>query len=144
MVGRWRGPLAGVATILVVTVPVMAAAEDWQGVPLIDHPGAWWLLPAAIAVAAFVTGGAVAARGRRPAVRALLYGLAAGLPAVAVLLVGAAVRRALYNPTLPAGVVAYWVEASAVALAAALVGAAGASLIARRAGASARRSRLPS
>ncbi|MGH9093317.1 MAG: hypothetical protein ACRDZR_18345, partial [Acidimicrobiales bacterium] len=61
---RWRGPLAGVATILVVTVPAMVLAEDWGGTPLIDRPGAWWLLPAALSVAAFAAGGAVAARGR--------------------------------------------------------------------------------
>lgn len=144
MVGRWRGPLAGTATILVVTVPVMVVAEDWQGVPLIDHPGAWWLLPAAIAVAAFVAGGAVAARGRSPLGRALLCGLAAGLSSAVVLLGGDVVRRVLYNPTLPAGVVAYWAEASAVALVAALGGAAGAALVARRAGASAPRAGLPS
>jgi hypothetical protein len=144
MVGRWRGPLAGTATILVVTVPVMVMAEDWQGVPLIDHPGAWWLLPAAVAVAAFVAGGAVAARGRSPVGRALLSGLVAGLSSVAVLLAGDVVRRILYNPTLPAGVVAYWVEASAVALGAALAGATGAALAARRAGTSARRAGLRS
>lgn len=41
MVSRWRGPMAGSVTIVPVTiVSVTVAAEDWQGVPLIDHPGA--------------------------------------------------------------------------------------------------------
>lgn len=128
----WRGPLAGAATILVVAVPVMVLAEDWQGVPLIDQAGAWWLLPAAASVAAFVAGGAVAARGRRSLGGALMAGATAAVPAVVVLLAGDAVRRAIYNPTLPAGVVTYLVEATAVALAAALAGAAGAAAVSRR------------
>jgi hypothetical protein len=61
-----------------------------------------------------------------------MAGATAAVPAVVVLLAGDAVRRAIYNPTLPAGVVAYLVEATAVAFAAALAGAAAAAVVARR------------
>jgi hypothetical protein len=140
---RWRGPLAGTATILVISVPVMVFAEDWRGVPLIDQAGAWWLLPAAASVAAFGAGGAVAARGRPSLGRALVGGLAAAVPAVAVLLAGDAARRAIYNPTLPAGVVTYLAAAAVVALAAALLGAAGARVASSRHPAPTRLARPP-
>lgn len=137
-VARWRGPLAGLATVLVVTVPTMVLAEVWQGKPLIDHPSRWWLLPAAIAVVAFAAGGAVGARGRASTGRALVAGLAVAVPAVLVLLAGDAVRRAVYNPTLPAAVVGYLVEASAVALAASSIGAVASAAAARQAPAGSR------
>lgn len=124
--------MAGTVTTLVVAVPAMVVAETWRGTPLIDQAGAWWLVPAAVSVAAFAAGGAVAARGRRSPGRALAGALGAAVPALVVLLAGDAVRRALFNPTLPAAVVAYLVEAVAVALAAALLGAAGATVACRR------------
>lgn len=133
---RWRGPLAGLLTILVVGVPVMAVAEDWRGHPMIDDAGAWWLVPAAVAVAAFFTGGAIAVR--RPGagagawsgpgravrrIRSLTTGMAVGLAAATVLVAADGVRRILFDPTLPAGVVDYWLEASAVAVVASALGA---------------------
>ncbi len=120
---RWAGPLAGLATVLAVAVPTMVVAEDWRGRPLIDQGGAWWLLPAAAAVAAFFTGGVVAARGRAGRGRALAAGGLVAVTAVAVLLAGDVVRRLLFNPTLPSGVVRYWLEGVAVAVAATLLGA---------------------
>lgn len=95
---------------------------------MIDDAGMWWLLPAAVVAAAFVAGGAVSVR-RPLRGRALMQratGAAAGAlvaGAAAAVLVGAdGVRRLLFNPTLPGGVVHYWLEAAAVAIVAGALG----------------------
>lgn len=137
---RWRGPLAGLVTILAVAVPAMVVAEDWHGHPMIDDPGSLWLVPGAIALAAFFAGGAVAARapgagskaadgayGRAGAVGGLL-----GAGAAAILVAADGVRRALVNPTLPTGVVGYWLEAAAAAIVVAALGAVVANAAGRR------------
>lgn len=129
--GRWRGPVAGLVTILVVAVPTMVVAEDWHGHPMIDEAGAWWLIPATVAVGGFFMGGAVSAR--RPAgekrltvrarVLAAVVGALLGAAGAAVLVAADGMRRLLLNPTLPTGVVDYWLEAAAVAVVVAALGA---------------------
>ncbi len=109
-------------TTLVLAIPTMIVAEDWRGRPLIDDKGAWWLLPGALAAAAFFIGGMVSARGRRTTSGSLAAALTMALPTVAVLLLADGARRALMKPPLPAGVVDLWIEASVVAVAIALVG----------------------
>lgn len=132
--------MAGLVTILAVAVPAMVLAEDWHGHPMIDDPGAWWLVPGAVALGAFFIGGAVSARmpGGRPGGLAWAYGRAAavggllGAVAAAVLVGADGVRRALVNPTLPTGVIDYWIEAAAVAIVVAAIGALVATAAGRR------------
>lgn len=119
----WRDGGIGLAFTMVVAVPTLVVAEDWHGRPLIDQGGLGWLVPALVVAAAFATGGAIAGRGRRlgPATAA---GLTVGVLGVLVLIAADGVRRMLMNPTLPMGVVAYWLEGAAVSVVLATVGAA--------------------
>jgi hypothetical protein len=110
----------------------MVLAEDWGGRPLIDESGAWWLVPAVIALTGFFAGGMVAARGRTVG-RGLVAGLIMAVPAVVLLVVADVVRRWLDNPTLPTGVVDLWVKASVAAVVSATLGALAGGLISWRA-----------
>jgi uncharacterized membrane protein (UPF0136 family) len=110
----------------------MAVAEDWRGRPLIDEGGAWWLVPASIAVAGFFVGGVVAARGRRTAGGAAAAGLAVAAVATAVLVAADGLRRLLLNPTLPVGVVYLWMDAAAVAFVVTMVGTLSTALLSAR------------
>jgi hypothetical protein len=134
---RWRGPLAGLVTILAIAVPTMIVAEDWGGHPMIDDAGSWWMVPAVLAVGAFFVGGAVSVRRldhlrlHWRALRAAGVGIAVGAVAAGILVAADGVRRLLVNPTLPPGVVHYWVEAVVVAVVACLAGAVAAVVSAR-------------
>jgi len=123
LLDRWSGPLAGAGTTLVVAIPAMVIAEDWNGRPMIDEGGAWWLIPAAFALLGFFAGGVVAARGRRNTARALAAGLVVGVAATVVLVAADGMRRVLVNPTLSAGVVYLWLEAAAAAIGVTMLGA---------------------
>ncbi len=120
---RW-GAGAGLVLTLVVAVPTLALAEDWHGRPLIDQGGLTWLVPAFVVALAFFAGGALAGRHGGSLGRALAEGLWMAVPAVLVLLAADAVRRLVMNPTLPGGVVAYWVEGAAASVLFALAGSA--------------------
>ncbi|MDA8062845.1 MAG: hypothetical protein M0T80_10555 [Actinomycetota bacterium] len=136
------GLLRGLLVTLVVAVPSMVVAEEWHGRPMIDQPGLWWLLPGAVAVAGFFAGGALAARptssGERPTssgracATSAFAGARVGALAAVLLVAADGARRALLDPTLPAGVVAYWVEAAAAAVVASVSGAVVAELSRRR------------
>lgn len=133
--GRRRAPVTppnfrdlflGLGVTLLVAVPTLVVAEDWHGRPLIDQPGLGWVIPTVITALAFVAGGAVAGR-RQPRLRAAVgCGFAMGLLTVLLLLAADVTRRALQNPTLPMGVVRYWIEAAVGSTMLALVGAIGA------------------
>jgi hypothetical protein len=79
---------------LVVSVPVLLWEEMWRGQPMIDQPGALWLLPTAITVAAFFIGGSIAGRHRRRRTGALVQAIALAVP-VSLLLIIADVGRRL-------------------------------------------------
>ncbi|MGH9089108.1 MAG: hypothetical protein ACRDYZ_13530 [Acidimicrobiales bacterium] len=113
----------GLLLTLVVAVPTLVLAEDWHGRPLIDQGGYGWLAPAAVVALAFVAGGVLTGRRSADAGRAVGRGLAVGVLAVAILLAGDVVRRVLMNPTLPMGVVDYWIEAAAASVSLAVAGA---------------------
>lgn len=114
----------GILLTLVIAVPTLVAAEDWHGRPLIDQGGYGWLVPAFVTALAFAAGGAVAGRHAGRAPRALGHGLVVGAVAVLALLAADVVRRLIMNPTLPMGVVYYWLDGAAVALFLSLAGAA--------------------
>ena len=119
-----RDLFTGLALTLVVAIPTLVVAEDWHGRPLIDQPGLGWLIPTVVAALAFVAGGGVTGR-RQPRLRdalgsAFLMGLLGGL----LLLAADGGRRILVNPTLPMGVVWYWLEAAAGSTVLAMLGAA--------------------
>lgn len=120
---RRAGALTGLLLTLGVSVPTLAVAEDWHGRPLIDQGGLGWLVPAVVVALAFVGGGALAGRQGSGPWRSLAEGLWVGVPAVVVLLAADAVRRLIFNPTLPDGVLAYWAEAAAAALFFSVLGA---------------------
>ncbi|MGH9081941.1 MAG: hypothetical protein ACRDY3_09550 [Acidimicrobiales bacterium] len=126
--GRPPSPLsgicAGLALTMVVSVPTLVIAEDWHGHPLIDQGGLGWMVPGAVVALAFLAGGALAGRAGRRAAGALTRGIGVGALAVLLLLAADIARRLLMNPTLPAGVVAYWMDGAAAALFMALVGSA--------------------
>ncbi|MHB1584400.1 MAG: hypothetical protein ACYCU7_03745 [Acidimicrobiales bacterium] len=124
------GAGAGLVLTLVVAVPTLAFAEDWHGKPLIDQGGLTWLVPAVIVALAFAVGGAVAGRHGVSPGRALVEGLWVGVPGVLALLAADAVRRLVVNPTLPNGVIAYWLEGAAAAIFFALAGAVAGRLLA--------------
>lgn len=124
------GAGAGLVLTLVVAVPTLAFAEDWHGKPLIDQGGLAWLVPAVIVALAFAVGGAVAGRHGVSPGRALVEGLWVGVPGVVALLAADAVRRLVVNPTLPNGVIAYWLEGAAAAIFFALAGAVAGRLLA--------------
>ena len=133
--GRPTAPLAppdfrdlflGLGVTLLVAVPTLVAGEDWHGRPLIDQPGLAWVVPMVVTALAFVAGGAVAGR-RQPRLRAAVgCGFAMGILAVLLLLAADVTRRVLLDPTLPMGVVRYWIEASAGSTVLAMLGATGA------------------
>lgn len=122
----FRDLFLGLGTTLLVAVPTLVVAEDWHGRPLIDQPGLAWVVPTVITAFAFVAGGAVAGR-RQPRLRAAVgCGFAMGLLTVLVLLAADVTRRVLQNPTLPMGVVRYWIEAAVGSTVLAMLGATGA------------------
>lgn len=126
------GAGTGLVLTLVVAVPTLAFAEDWHGRPLIDQGGFGWLVPAVIVALAFAAGGAVAGRHGLSFVGALGEGLWVGVPGVLALLGADAVRRLVMNPTLPNGVIAYWLEGAAAAIFFTLAGAVAGRLVAGR------------
>jgi len=95
---HWRRPELGWVDIgisallmLAVAVPTMAVEETWHGRPMIDQGTPLALVAACLVAAAFLAGGAVAGY-RRPSAAAV-HAVAAGGLTVAMLLVGAVIRR---------------------------------------------------
>lgn len=94
--------------MLVVAVPTLTIEEDWHGRPMIDQPTHLWLVAALLVTGAFLVGGAFAGY-RRPHV-AVVHATTATAVSVAVLLLGAVVRRYwVAHETLPHAVVRLWV-----------------------------------
>jgi len=137
----WKRLCGASGLVLVVAAPALVVAETWRGRPLIDQPGYWWLVPAAVVLGGFLLGGVVAGRceaardvainGRRSAhpdrwgVRGAGLGAAVGSIGVLLLVVADVLRRTVVvgEPvTLP--VVGLWLLGAAAAVAVAAAGGA--------------------
>ena len=125
----------GLAFTLVVAVPTLVVAEDWHGRPMIDQGGFGWLVPAVFVAVAFAIGGAIAGRRWRRLGSATGAGLVVGTLGGLILIAADGARRMLMNPTLPMGVVDYWLEGAAVSVVLAVVGAVVADRLGARAAA---------
>ena len=124
--GGWRAERdagLGLAFTLAVAVPTLVVAEDWHGRPLIDQGGLGWLVPGVLVASAFAVGGAIAGRRWARLGSATGAGLVVGALGVLLLIAADGARRMLVNPTLPMGVVDYWLEGAAASLFLAVVGA---------------------
>lgn len=99
--------------ILAISVPTLAVEENWHGRPLIDQPGAFWVIPTVIVLAAFFAGGAFA---RRSA-------LTAGALAAVALDLADIVRRAeVTHQATPAAIWGLWALASVVSVLTSVLG----------------------
>lgn len=135
----WKRLSGATGLVLVVAAPTLVVAETWRGRPLIDQPGHWWLVPAAVVLGGFVAGGMVAGRceaardptvgGRRSGVPHRRGARGAGLGAfvgsigVLALVVADVLRRTVVvGEPVTAPVVGLWLWGAAAAVAAAAGG----------------------
>ncbi|MGH9043951.1 MAG: hypothetical protein ACRDVP_03785 [Acidimicrobiales bacterium] len=123
---RMAGPGAlvqGLIAILVIAAPTLAVEEDWHGRPMIDQSGHLWVVPTIIVAAAFCIGGAIGSRKARGLGVSLLHGVVVGIIS-AGLLVGADVaRRAIVHESFSPGVNRLWLQAAALSIVVAALGA---------------------
>ena len=123
----WADTGMSALLMLVISVPTMAVEEDWHGRPMIDEPTHLWIIATCLVAAAFLVGGVVAGY-RRPSA-APEHATAAASLAVAVLLVGAILRRLwLAHEGVPVAVAGLW----CLGVVAALFLSAAGSLLGRR------------
>ncbi len=88
---KWADIALPTCLMLIVSIPVMVVEEDWHGRPMIDQATHLWILPAFLVASAFLLGGALA--GFRSPSTAMAHAVSAASFALAVLLLGAVVRR---------------------------------------------------
>jgi hypothetical protein len=121
---RWADVALSACLQLAVSVPTMAIEESWHGRPMIDQPSSLWLVAAGLVALAFLVGGAVA--GYRLPSAPVVNGAVAATIAVAVLVVGALIRRFWFvHEGVPLAVAVLWCFGAAAAL---LLSAAGSEL----------------
>jgi hypothetical protein len=114
--------------VLVIAIPTMVVEENWHGRPMIDG-GHLWILPALLVASAFLFGGALA--GFRSVSTPVSHAAAAAGFAVAVLLLGAVIRRlGVVHEGVPDDVVHLWILGAVGALVLSVIG----SLLGRRLG----------
>lgn len=135
----WKRLLGATGLVLVVAAPALVVAETWRGRPLIDQPGYWWLVPAAVVLGGFLVGGMVAGRceaardrtigGRRAgnphrrSARGAGLGAAVGSIGVLVLVAADVLRRTVVvGEPVTVPVVGLWLWGAAVAVAVAAAG----------------------
>jgi Na+-driven multidrug efflux pump len=112
----------GFLVCLVIVGPTFLFEELWRGRPMIDQPGALWLLPAVLMGIGFFVGGRVAGRNRRARTGAFSQGiLVAGLT-LGLIFVADMIRRLVLAQPLTWGVVAIWLACAAAALLAGGIG----------------------
>jgi hypothetical protein len=93
--------------VLIVSIPVMVVEEDWHGRPMIDEGTHLWILPAFLVASAFLFGGALA--GFRSPSTAVAHAVPAASFALAILLLGAVLRRFwVVHEGVPIAVVYLW------------------------------------
>jgi len=113
---HWQSLSDGFLLCLVIVGPTFLVEELWRGRPVIDQPGAWWLLPAGIMAFGFFAGGRVGGRNRRARKGAFNQGLAiAGLTLV-LIFVADIVRRAVLSQGFPTRVLGLWAMSGLAAL----------------------------
>jgi hypothetical protein len=124
---RWVDIGQPICLVLLVSIPVMIVEEEWHGRPMIDDGTHLWLLPAFLVASAFLLGGVLA--GFRCPRRALVHAGAVAGVALAVLLLGAILRRVwIVHEGTQDAVLLLWAFGAAGTLTLSLVG----SLFGRR------------
>jgi hypothetical protein len=123
---EWSEIALPACLVLIVSIPVMILEEDWHGRPMIDDTTHLWILPAFLVASTFLFGGALA--GFRSPPTAVARAIPAASIAVAILLVGAVLRRWVLHEGLPVPVVQLWCLGVLASLTLSLIG----SLIGRR------------
>ncbi len=88
---RWADVALPTCLVLVVSIPALVVEEDWHGRPMIEQGTHLWILPAFLVASAFLLGGALA--GFRCPSTAVVHAVAAASFALAILLLGAVLRR---------------------------------------------------
>jgi hypothetical protein len=118
---KWAGVVLPACVVLAVSIPAMIVEEDWHGRPMIDEGTHLWILPALLVAASFLLGGALA--GFRFRSTAVAHAGAVAIFAVAVLVLGAMVRRfGVVHEGVPNAVVHLWILGALVALVLCVVG----------------------
>jgi hypothetical protein len=124
---KWAKIALPTCLVLIVSIPVMVVEEDWHGRPMIDEGTHLWILPALLVASAFLFGGALA--GFRSPSTAVAHAVPAASFALAILLLGAVVRRFwVVHEGVPNAVVLLWCLGIIGALTLSLIG----SLLGRR------------
>jgi hypothetical protein len=104
---KWAKIALPTCLVLIVSIPVMVVEEDWHGRPMIDEGTHLWLLPAFVVASAFLFGGALA--GFRSPSTAVAHAVPAASFALAILLLGAVLRRFwVVHEGVPIAVVYLW------------------------------------
>jgi hypothetical protein len=113
---HWQSLGDGFLLSLIVVGPAFLFEELWRGRPMIDQPGAWWVVPAAIMAGGFFAGGRLAGRARRSVGGAFIQGLlVAGLTLV-MIFVADMIRRVVLVQHLNWGVMALWLGSAMAGL----------------------------
>jgi hypothetical protein len=104
---KWAEIALPTCLVLIVSIPVMVVEEDWHGRPMIDEGTHLWILPAFLVASAFLFGGALA--GFRSPSTAVAHAVPAASFALAILLLGAVLRRFwVVHEGVPIAVVYLW------------------------------------
>ena len=104
---KWAEIALPTCLVLIVSIPVMVFEEDWHGRPMIDERTHLWILPAFLVASAFLFSGALA--GFRSPSTAVAHAVPAASFALAILLLGAMVRRFwVVHEGVPIAVVELW------------------------------------
>jgi hypothetical protein len=113
---HWQSLSDGFLVSLVVVGPSFLFEELWRGRPMIDQPGALWLLPAALMALGFFYGGRVAGRNRRARSGAFTQGLLVAGLILVLIFIADLIRRLVLSQSLSIGILLIWLTCAAGAL----------------------------
>jgi hypothetical protein len=101
----------GVAVSLLIVCPTFLFEESWHGKPLIDRPGVWWVLPAAIILCGLLAGAAIAGTQYRSRREAQVGGVLVNVIVIGLLFVVDIFRRHAVGKYMTPQVGSLWLAA---------------------------------
>jgi hypothetical protein len=113
---HWQSLGDGFLVSLVVVGPSFLFEELWRGRPMIDQPGALWLIPALLMGVGFYAGGRVAGRNRRARTGAFNQGLLVSGLILVLIFIADMIRRLVLSQSLTKEILFIWLACSAGAL----------------------------